>query len=240
MNEVAVIEPPAAAVVALDPAVVGVDDEEDEDLDELHAARPTVDTTATASTPIRRRGKDMVGFPLVSWIWRGGYRHATGVTRFLILPTRSTVSIHARSTLHAIDTKTDGLEGWVEVDDGAVVGGHLELAVERLRSGNPLEDRELRRRIDARRHPTISGDVTGSGPGAQVTGTVTFMGVSRSYVNELHVLGEGDEVRIDGEATFDVREFGLQPPRILVLQVEPEVTVRIDVVAQAAGSTSSR
>ena len=160
--------------------------------------------------------------------------------RFTIVPARSTVSIHARSTLHAIDTKTDGLEGWVDLEDGTVVGGHLELAVERLRSGNPLEDRELRRRIEARRYPTIAGEVTGDGRPGEVTGTVTFMGEARSYTSELDVARDGDEVRIGGEATFDVRDFGLQPPRILMLQVEPEVTVRIDLVAQAAGSTSSR
>ena len=40
------------------------------------------------------------------------------------------------------------------------VSGELELAVERLTSGNQLYDRELRRRIDARRYPTIAGRLT--------------------------------------------------------------------------------
>jgi hypothetical protein len=35
----------------------------------------------------------------------------------------------------------------------------LELAVDRLRSDNPLFERELRRRADARRHPGIVGEL---------------------------------------------------------------------------------
>ena len=36
---------------------------------------------------------------------------------------------------------------------------HLEFPVDSLKSGNPLEDRELQRRIDARRFPTIIGEL---------------------------------------------------------------------------------
>ena len=55
------------------------------------------------------------------------------------------------------------------------MSGELELAVERLTSGNQLYDRELRRRIDARRYPTIAGRVTkialdGAHPDYAVTG----------------------------------------------------------------------
>ena len=77
--------------------------------------------------------------------------------------------ISARSSLHPIDTRTDGLEGYLEVEvlgGGRVnptvpASGRVSLPVERMSSGNPLEDRELRRRIDARRFPTIEGELTG-------------------------------------------------------------------------------
>ena len=51
--------------------------------------------------------------------------------------------------------------------------GRVSLPVERMSSGNPLEDRELRRRIDARRYPTIDGELTGmseTGHGRSVPG----------------------------------------------------------------------
>jgi hypothetical protein len=41
-------------------------------------------------------------------------------------------------------------------------------------------------------------------------------------------------VRLMGRSTFDIRDFGMEPPRILMLRVHPEVTVRIDLVAESS------
>ena len=88
------------------------------------------------------------------------------MTRFRIVPERSRVWIDASSSVHPIHSETNGLEGWFEAElgeRGQIEGhagphGHLALAVGRLTSGNPLLDREMKRRIDARRYPTITGD----------------------------------------------------------------------------------
>src|SRR5204862_503210 len=89
----------------------------------------------------------------------------SGAMRLRLDPERSAVLIDATSSVHPIRTRTEGLEGSIEFDVhtdgrinvGAGMTGELSLPVERLRSGNPLEDRELRRRIAARRFPTIEG-----------------------------------------------------------------------------------
>ena len=78
------------------------------------------------------------------------------VARYRIAPERSWVEIHARSSVHPIHARTDGLEGHLDlevlgagrVNLGSKPTGQLSLRVERLSSGNPLEDRELKRRID--------------------------------------------------------------------------------------------
>lgn len=171
------------------------------------------------------------------------------MARYLIAPGRSRVWIEARSSLHPIHSETDGLEGWLElelngggrVNLDAPAGGHLELPVEQLRSGNSLEDRELKRRIDARRYPTIQGDITAMKATEEecrylVEGDLTFTGTARSYADQI-TLERVDErtIRLTGESTFDVRDFGMEPPRILMLKVEPEVTVRVDIVAEQEG-----
>ena len=38
-------------------------------------------------------------------------------------------------------------------------------------------------------------------------------------------------VALAGQSRFDIREFGIEPPRILMLKVEPEVDVQVDIVA---------
>lgn len=153
------------------------------------------------------------------------------MARYLIDPERSTVWIDATSSVHPIHSESTGLEGWFEEPSG-----HLELAVDRLKSGNPLLDREMKRRIDARHYPKISGDLTGMEAEAdgryKARGEITFRGVTRAVDGELTVtMSDDDTVRITGERVFDIRDFDFEPPRILMLRVHPEVSVRIDVVA---------
>ena len=165
--------------------------------------------------------------------------------RYRIVPERSWVEIQARSSLHPIGTRTDGLEGDLDLE---VLGagrvnvesqprGKLSLPVERLSSGKPLEDRELRRRIDARRHPTIEGELTGLQETAtgryRVRGDVTFRGVTRTYEEEMTLIApDSHSIELEDEATFDIRDFGMEPPRILMLKVEPVVRVTAHVVAE--------
>jgi polyisoprenoid-binding protein YceI len=167
------------------------------------------------------------------------------VAHFVIVPDRSTVWIEANSSLHPIHTRTDGLEGYVELEAGAdgrvdlaeAPKAHLSLRVDRLRSGNVFEERELRRRIDARRFKTIDGELTELRPASDdgryiVRGAVTFRGVTKEHEDEMLISFDGDTITLSGTSTFDVRDFGMEPPRILMLRVEPEVTVRVEIVAK--------
>jgi polyisoprenoid-binding protein YceI len=167
------------------------------------------------------------------------------VARYRIDPERSTVSIDARSSLHPIHSTTNGLEGYVDLElepDGAVdltvkPAAQLSLPVTRLSSGNRMEDRELQKRIDARRYPTING-VLEQMEGAvsrgsyRVSGEVTFRGVSRSHEDEMTIHAVDEQtIEMAGTSRFDIREFGMEPPRILMLRVDPEVAIRVDIIA---------
>ena len=169
---------------------------------------------------------------------------------YTIIPERSRVWIDARSSVHPIHSTTDGLEGFVDLDtDGdAVVDPHptaqLSFPLNRLSSGNRLEDRELPKRIDARRYPTISGVLTGAVSVADddrflVKGDLTFRGVTRSVEDYMTLTVVDDHtIRLEGESTFDVRDFGMEPPRILMLRVEPDVKVRVEIFAERGASRS--
>jgi hypothetical protein len=166
------------------------------------------------------------------------------MARFRFDPDRSAVTIEASSSVHPIHSRTEGVEGFVDLNvrgDRAAVPAHpaggISLEVARLSSGNPLEDRELKRRIDARRFPTIEGRLTemqetGTAGHYRVRGDVTFKGVTRAYDDGVTVtVVDGDTVRLEGSTTFDVRDFGMEPPRILVLRVHPAVRVSLDAYA---------
>jgi hypothetical protein len=168
------------------------------------------------------------------------------LARYEIVPDRSAVWIDATSSVHPIHSEVRGVTGYVEVefdaggavDLQAVPAGRLELQVDAMSSGNPLYDREMKRRVEARRYPSIVGELTGMEPEAggggayTVRGTVRFKGVTKAYEDRMHIAAKEDLVVLEGEHVFDVRDFGMEPPRILMLKVHPEVAVRIEITAK--------
>ena len=170
------------------------------------------------------------------------------MTAYRITPESSRVGIEARSSIHPIHGEGAGLRGELDVElDGsgldlsAPVRMRLECPVSALESGNPLNDRELRRRIEAERYPVTVGEareVTAAArPGRyRVCGDLTFHGVTREVDGEITVTVPGADASaaalvIEGEQMFDIRDFGVPPPRILMLRVQPDVRVRVHVEA---------
>jgi polyisoprenoid-binding protein YceI len=152
------------------------------------------------------------------------------------------VWIDARSSLHPINTETRGLEGWVEASaqsDGSLdltapVKGKLQLSTDRLSSGNQLYDRELKRRIDARRYPLIEGEIVSvteaGGPNDyMVAGDLSFHGKTRRFEHRMTItVSDGSNIELRGDYVFDIREFNMKPPSMLMLKVYPEVVVRVE------------
>jgi polyisoprenoid-binding protein YceI len=164
------------------------------------------------------------------------------VATFRIDPGQSRVWIEARSSMHPIHGEASGLEGSIEASlaDGLIDMAEgpkvqIQLPVTQLQSGRKLEDAEMMRRIDARRFPTIRGETTAfkeDGGRYRVRGDLTFHGVTRQVEGEVTISADASSLVIEGEQTFDIREFGVEPPKILMLRVHPDVRVRIKVVAE--------
>jgi polyisoprenoid-binding protein YceI len=167
------------------------------------------------------------------------------VTRFRVIPERSQIWIEARSSLHPIHGEGTGIQGEaeLEVTDGWIdlsvpPKAHIELPVERLHSGNALQDMEMRRRIEAQKYPTIIGELLNATPLSQLNryrlqGDLTFHGTTRRLHADVTPTLDGQGVLIvEGEYVLDVRGFAITPPRILGFQVYPEVKVRFRVVAE--------
>ena len=139
--------------------------------------------------------------------------------------------------------ETTGFEGYIdaEVRDGrldvaAPVAAHIELEVERLKTGNSLYDYELERRLEVRRYPLIRGDVREvrlDGNTFHVRGDLSFHGKTCAVEGDVTVkVVDETTIVVEGEKVFDIRDFGLEPPKILMLRVYPDVRVRARVVAQ--------
>lgn len=167
--------------------------------------------------------------------------------RYAVVPDSSHVWIDARTSLHPIHVEATGLDGFLDVDvapDGSLdltagCCGHLEVPVDALRSGIAVVDRETERRLESRRHPRILARLERLVAGPQegrygATGTITVRDRTQQYSGELSLVVEDDATLVvTGERTFDIRTLGLEPPRLLLLTMQPEVAVRVTIRAVA-------
>jgi len=147
----------------------------------------------------------------------------------------STIVFRASSSVHAIRS-LGSASGWIEgaIDDGGladgdVLLGRLIVPIGELTSGNPLFDREMRRRVDTSNYPNIVADITTvvavKAGKATITGTVMFLGEAVNVEGDIAV-ERGPHITGIGE--FDIRWWGLETPRMLMFKVDPIVTVEID------------
>ena len=159
-----------------------------------------------------------------------------GATRYTIDSTTASVLFAASSSLHPIRSNAPA-RGWFEADiendrfaRGSALSGRLEVPLADLSSGNALVDREMRRRAGSATHPLIIADIESTldleGTQATIAGTIHFSGRSELVQGTIALL---PGPRIAGTGEFDVRWWGFDPPRILVVRVDPIVTVEIDV-----------
>ncbi|MDH3539666.1 MAG: YceI family protein [Acidimicrobiia bacterium] len=162
-----------------------------------------------------------------------------GITRYRLSPERSTVTIVGETSLHPITVNVTP-DGWLEaqVQDGEFVAGtelhgEVEIAVIEFRSGNPLVDRETRRRLNAKRYPTIKGMLSEvlalDRERATVRGVVTFLGRDVELDGDLTIVdSEEASVNLVGDGQMNVQWWGLEPPTLMVLKMDPVVSVSVD------------
>lgn len=177
---------------------------------------------------------------------------------FTVAIDRSNLTVEARSSVGPIAFCTTRLRGWVtaRLCNGLVSvdqppSGHLELDLQSLSSGNALYDSELQRRVESRRHPTVSVDLRatnrmGEGNCYEALGDVTLRGVTRSLAGPLTVTVQesrrptlaGPEVvdrrmTITGQRTLDLRDFAFDPPAMPMFKLYPDVRLHLHLEADA-------
>ena len=166
---------------------------------------------------------------------------ATPTMRHFVLdPERSAVLIDARSTVGPICFGTTGVNGSLcatighaGVSTDIPPTGWLTIDMTRLSSGNKLYDAELQRRINSRRYPTAKVELkecTPSAPGSRyrLRGELTFHGITRRTEGTVRIESASDDrIVISGEQAFDIRDFALPSPTMLMLRIFPDVRVRL-------------
>jgi len=167
-------------------------------------------------------------------------------SRYEVDSARSFVRIKAHSTLHDIDGRGP-ISGFIEaaffgdrLSTDAGIHAHLEIPVERLDSGNAAQDREMHQIIGSKSFPNIVADLVDAKPRPEanrytVMGRIGVRGTTRLISGEIAMRQRDGLIELDGERSIDIRAFGIKPPRILVFQVNPEISILLHVVAKLSG-----
>ena len=167
------------------------------------------------------------------------------MARFKIVSGRSHIWAEARSSIHPIKAESTAVVGYIETELNAGAldlkvppQGRIDVDVESLKTGNKLYDVELERQLDTRKYPRIRGEILevtelDAGRRYKVRGNLSLHGVTKTVEGEVSLSVLDDSTfQVEGEKVFDIRDFGLTPPRLLMLKVYPDVTVRGRVVAE--------
>ena len=174
------------------------------------------------------------------------------MTRFRIVPDESEVDLEGHTSVHPLHGKAGSLTGMIDVEIGPdglpdlsrPYAAQLSLPATAITWGGPIYDRETHRRLDVRRYPTITASVEEAfldeeNQEFDLRIKLTLHGQTRVIEGEAAVRVESGRMTIEGKRVLDIREFGLAPPRLLMLKVEPLVTVHARIVAAAeAGSAT--
>jgi YceI-like domain len=153
------------------------------------------------------------------------------------------------SNLHPVDVKTTGLYGYIEAQlngDGGLdpQGSHraqMAFWVENLESGNDLRDVEMLRRMEAKAHPSIEWvvkKVVVQDGHCRASCEVTVCGRTRPFEGRFKMSFAGARITVEGDHVFDMRDFGITPPRFFWLWIEPHVKVGVRIVAKMVGTNT--
>ncbi|MCK4176735.1 YceI family protein [Aciditerrimonas ferrireducens] len=168
------------------------------------------------------------------------------MSRWTVDAEASRIRLEGKSSLHAIhgSLRPGSLRGELEaeldgkqVDLRKPVGGELRFPVTALSFGNAMYDRELPKRLDVTRHPDVVVALEraeGADEGSLALELrLSVQGTTVTFPERVEVaVVDEDTLEVRGSHRFDVRELGIEPPKMLGMKVHPDFTVQVDLTAR--------
>jgi polyisoprenoid-binding protein YceI len=208
-------------------------------------AAPPAAPVLPAGTPPAARRKTFLAFSLPSQSV-----DFTRAMRFEVLPELSRVGFDAKSTLHDFSGVTSDVSGAFTARlsaPGREVTGEVRASATTLDTGLADRNTEMAGTLDSAKFPTLTFRLasfqaaqtdpktlasTGTG-----RGTLTIHGVAREVSVPLRIsVDDARRVVVEGEVTVRMTEFGVTPPRKVVITVDDAVKVWVALRARATGA----
>lgn len=152
-----------------------------------------------------------------------------------VVPSQGTLGFEARTTLHDFTGVALQYSGEARLEGGRPAEVRVRVPVDALRTGNDARDRDMRRLLGAPRGrdivfraqsfdgPPLPERGTARGT---LHGTLRVRGVEREVEVPVSYGRDGPRAQVSGAFPVDIRGFGIEPPRVFLVQrMEPVVRV---------------
>jgi len=151
------------------------------------------------------------------------------------------VVVTARSSVHNVVIRWNALSGTVSASPGDLPKTTAELSLDMrlFDAGDALKNRKLRKDLAVDSHPKASFELLSvenivgaeNAPRATLRGRLSW----RDRTLEIPAQASGtlteDALAVSARFSFDMREFGVKPPRFLMLKVDETVEVEVQLRA---------
>lgn len=151
--------------------------------------------------------------------------------------------VKARAPGHDFSCGADGIAGEVTVEGERIISAKADLPLERLKAGDPLGNRELRKFLELDRRPRAQGELAEpialSMDGDRVSGRGRLRLVVEGPTATVPVRFEGTLPRIRASIDLTFTGLGYKPPKLLFLKVKDELSVELEIEVVASGEAPS-
>jgi polyisoprenoid-binding protein YceI len=161
--------------------------------------------------------------------------------RYAIDSERSQITALATSNVHDTTCRLSRVSGWVEADSENLLRAraHIDVDMRVVDAGDFLKNAKLKKDLDLDRYPQASFDIDKSESTSRDGGTLmavvrgTLRWRNREKVIQAKARGTLSPERLEATAefSFDMRDFDLEPPRVLMFKIEPLIAVKVRLLA---------
>ncbi len=168
------------------------------------------------------------------------------MAKYVADPKACRLEVNATSNIHDTSSTFSNVTGELTADAATVetagATGSFRVDMSVFDAGDFLKNRKLKKELDAKKYPEATFQMSSlenvAKDGDQFRGTAKGTLSYRGKELAVEIAGEGTmsdaELRVKGSFELDIRKVGMQPPKILMFKMEPDVRVEITLVAKAS------
>lgn len=148
----------------------------------------------------------------------------------------SNISYTLKHPLHTVNGVSTSINSQLVIVNGKQLQQvKVTVPLRSFDSGNRARDRDMLKVTEADQHPEVifvSTDLEEQNGGINVSGLLTFHGVTREIRFKAHQQWQNDNLFVEGSFTISLEEFKMQRPALLTMKVKDDLQVHFSMVYQ--------